>query len=79
MTVCPWDEIEGFQNRSEFDRFVAWMESQVANGESVEVEVTAPYLDATTFTEKWFKHVGSGEVWRLVWPDGPFTGPFCAC
>lgn len=76
MTACPWENIEGFQSRAEFDRFVAWMNGQVASGESIEVEVAAPYLSATTFTEKWLQHVRSGEVWRLVWPDDPFTGLF---
>lgn len=76
MTACPWESIEDFQSRAEFDRFLAWMNSHVTNGEAIEVEVAAPYLGATTFMEKWFQHVGSGEVWRLVWPDGPFTGLF---
>jgi hypothetical protein len=76
MTVCSWDDIDNFQSRAEFDRFVAWMNGQVASGEAIEIDVAAPYLGATTFTEKWFQHIGSGEVWRLVWPDSPFTGLF---
>jgi hypothetical protein len=73
---CPWDEIEDFQTRGEFDRFVAWLGDQVSDGKTIEVPVAAPYLGATSFTEKWFEHLGSGMVWRLVWPDGPFTGLF---
>jgi len=76
MTAYPWNAIDDFQSPSEFDRFVAWIMNRVAIGEAVEVEVSAPYLDAPAFTEKWFKHLGSGEIWRMVWPDGPFTGLF---
>jgi hypothetical protein len=76
MTACPWEMIDGFQSRLEFDRFADWMNEQVTNGGAVEAQVVAPYLEATAFTEKWFKHTPSGYVWRLVWPDGPFTGLF---
>ena len=76
MTQCPWEEIQEFRSLGEFDQFVRWMDSQVASGAAQEVPVTAPYLDATTFTEKWFQHLGSGQTWRLVWPDIPFKGLF---
>ena len=76
MKACPWDPIDDFQTRGEFERFVAWMEAQIASGEGIELPVARPYLDAPSFTEKWFKHVASDSVWRLVWPDGPFTGIF---
>jgi hypothetical protein len=76
MSDCTWEKIDDFQALSEFDRFAFWINEQVANGQAVEVAVTAPYLDATSFEEKWFSHKGSGQVWRLVWPDFPFTGLF---
>jgi hypothetical protein len=76
MKTCPWDPISDFRTRGEFDRFVSWMVAQVASGDAEEVAVARHYLDAPSFTEKWFKHRKSGSVWRLVWPDGPFTGVF---
>jgi hypothetical protein len=74
--VSTWEAIDDFKSLSEFNRFVSWMNEQVATGEAVEVEVAAPYLDAPSFTEKWFTHARGGQTWRIVWPDGPFTGLF---
>jgi hypothetical protein len=76
MNACPWDSIIGFQSASEFDRFVAWMSDQVQSATAEEVPVRDPYLGATAFHEKWYRHVASDRTWRLVWPDGPFTGLF---
>lgn len=76
VNVCPWEAIDDFASLSEFNRFVSWIDEQVVIGQAVEVEVAAPYLDAPSFTEKWYRHPDSGETWRLVWPDGPFTGLF---
>ena len=76
MTKCSWEKINNFQMRSEFDRFAAWMLEQVSLGVAEQVSVTHPYSGAPSFPEKWFRHIGSGEVWRLVWPDGPFHGLF---
>jgi len=76
MTTCPWEKINDFQSFSEFDRFVDWMTGQTSTGAAEEVAVQAPYIGATTFQEKWFRHVPSGDTWRLVWPDAPFKGVF---
>lgn len=76
MTECLWEPIEVFVSRGEFDRFVAWMSKLETNSITEKVPVSQPYLGATSFTEQWFKHSGSGQVWRLVWPDGPFKGLF---
>ena len=76
MKKCLWEEIDGFQSLGEFNGFVAWINEQVATGKAKELLVKSPYMDATTFEEKWFAHLESGQVWRLVWPDGPFTGLF---
>ena len=76
MTNCIWEPIDDFCSRGEFERFENWIGKQVASGEAIEVAVTKPYLDAPAFTEKWYCHAASGDVWRLVWPDGPFTGVF---
>jgi hypothetical protein len=76
MKTCPWNPIDDFFSLGEFERFESWIAAQVACNEAEELAVTKPYLDAPSFKEKWFKHLGSGSVWRLVWPDGPFKGVF---
>jgi hypothetical protein len=75
LPTAPWEQIGDFRSPGEFDRFVTWMQVQVENGVAAEVAVTSPYLDAT-FSERWFHHQASGEIWRVVWPDPPFTGLF---
>lgn len=77
MKNCPWESINDFRSLIEFERFEKWMNDQIAAGEAVEVLVTNPYLgEYAGFDEKQFRHIGSGIIWRLVWPDGPFTGLF---
>ena len=77
MKICPWEKIANFQSLSEFNRFVDWMSEHVKSGEAQEVPVGKLYLgDCAGFPEKWFLHVASGQIWRLVWPDFPFTGIF---
>lgn len=73
---CPWESVDDFVSLSEFNCFVAWMNDQIKNGLAVEIPVISPYIGASAFQEKWFKHVESEQVWRLVWPDGPFRGLF---
>jgi hypothetical protein len=76
MKPCPWEQIKGFQRQSEFDRFVDWIDDQIKSGTADEVQVLRPYIGATTFREKWFRHTASEQIWRLVWPDAPFPGVF---
>lgn len=73
---CPWEAIDDFASLSEFNRLVAWLADQVKEGSTEVAPVTSPYMGATTFKEMWFRHVETGQVWRLVWPDGPFHGLF---
>lgn len=76
MTVSDWEPIDEFRSLAEFNRFVVWMGQQVAAGFSMEMPVAQPYLGATTFEEKWFRFSTTGAIWRLVFPDPPFTGLF---
>jgi len=76
MKECPWEEIDDFRGYSEFERFVDWMEEQVRLKLAEEVPVGQRYIGATTFDERWFRHVASGTVWRLVRPEAPFAGLF---
>ena len=71
----PWERIDDFRSLGEFEHFLSWMQQQLNDGTAQEVPVRSHYIGAN-FSEKWFRHVGSGEVWRLVWPDIPFTGVF---
>jgi len=76
MNACPWEKISDFRSYSEFERFVEWMDEQVESAVAVELPVERPYIGATTFREKWFRHTATGMTWRLVSPDPPFTGVF---
>jgi hypothetical protein len=77
MKTCFWEKIDDFQNINEFNRFVGWLNEQVKSGEAEEIPTGELYLEEYAgFQEKWFRHIGSGEIWRLVWPDAPFTGLF---
>ena len=76
MNMCRWEEVNAFQSLIEFNRFVDWMTAQTKSGAAEEVAVRAPYIGSATFREKWFRHVPSGDTWRLVWPDVPFKGVF---
>lgn len=76
MTNCPWEAIDGFLDRREFDRFRRWMEDRVAAGAARRVPITGGRYGIASLEEVRFQHVESGEVWRLVSPDPPFTGVF---
>jgi hypothetical protein len=75
MNNCPWESIDSFRSPGEFRRFLVWMAQQTDQGDAVEVPVISKYGNAG-WDEKWFKHIPSGQVWRLVWPDQPFYGVF---
>jgi hypothetical protein len=76
MNDCPWEKIEDFRSRGEFDSLVGWLNSQIQAGSARKHNIMRPYLDADSFEEAWFEHIDSGKIWRLVWPDYPFTGIF---
>ena len=76
MKQCPWEKINDFRRYSEFDQFVEWINDQVTSNLAKELPVKNRYIGSTIFQEKWFLHISSGQVWRVVWPDFPFTGVF---
>jgi hypothetical protein len=76
MRICPWEEISGFQHMYEFNRFLEWMNEQVREKIAEEIAVQQPFTGKNAFRESWYRHAQTGEVWRLVWPDEPFTGLF---
>ncbi|PXW48286.1 hypothetical protein [Dickeya zeae] len=67
------EEIDDFQSMSEFNRFEEWVEKEIALGSAMEINVSN-YYAGINFKERWFKFNETGEIWRLVYPDGPFNG-----
>lgn len=76
MKTTSWENVLNFQTSGEFNRFVDWLQDQRDAGLAQEVPVLNVYVGATTFQEKWFINRATGQTWRLVWPDPPFTGIF---
>ena len=72
MTVLL-EEINEFASLGEFLRFRKWLETHIENGNIIEISVQSYYLSINTH-ERWFECVSSNEIWRLVYPDGPFRG-----
>ena len=69
-----WYEIDGFASPGEFDRFVAYLREQVASGVAEEVPLDPSYGPGEIFGGRWYRHKLTGQTWRLVPPDPPFTG-----
>jgi hypothetical protein len=67
-----WEEIGTFGSLRERDRFLAWMEAQIAD--AVAVEIKAPAGESLEADERWFRHIPSGSLWRLV-SDENLHGP----
>lgn len=73
MNSCNWEGIDAFSSPGEYRRFCTWIGDQVASGLAEQVAVQDSYA-GEMFDEKWFRCKQSGDVWRLVAPDGPFHG-----
>jgi len=72
---CPWQPIHGFQNLEEFHRFENWLLEQIKDGYAEELPVDQNF-QGVYWSQRWFKHKVSGQIWRLVSPDAPFPGLF---
>ena len=64
-----WEWIGHFGSLRERDRFVAWMQGQIANGMAEEIEAPADEPG-----ERRFRHIPTGSLWRLVSDENPY-GP----
>ena len=73
---CPWEKIESFQSPSEFENFISWMQENISERIATKINVAKKYRGIETLKEEWFLHNASNTIWRLVWPDPPFTGLF---
>ena len=65
-----WESICNFGSLRERDCFLTWMRDQIANGVAEEIEAPAGF-DAS---ERWFRHIPTGSLWRLVPAENP-CGP----
>ena len=71
---CLWEEIHGFVVPSEYNRFIKYLERQIHNNEVEEIEIDLNYGFGEIYGRRWFKHITTGEIWRLIAPDFPFKG-----
>lgn len=72
--MTHWERIDGFASPAEFERFVAYIERQVAAGHAREVDVDPAYGHGEIYGGRWFEDPQTGQRWRLVDPDPPFRG-----
>jgi len=70
---CNWQTINGFVSPGEYQRFCAWLDTQIQSGLVEEVETNKEKLYFGD-EEKWFKCKSSEAVWRLAAPEFPFRG-----
>jgi hypothetical protein len=66
--------VHGFASPQHFDDFCRDLGPLLLSGELASVAVSKPYA-SEMFEESWYR-TRSGQVWRLVRPDYPFTGVF---
>lgn len=69
-----WYEIDGFASPGEFDRFVGYLRGQVESGKAEEIPADPSYGPGELYGGRWYRSLATGEVWRLLPPDPPFTG-----
>jgi len=72
--MSDWYEIQGFVSPGEYERFVEYLQEQVSSGKAEEVPADPSYGPGELFGGRWYRSLATGEVWRLVPPDPPFTG-----
>jgi len=67
-----WEKIGNFGSLRERTCFLAWMRDQIASGISEEIDTPAD--QSLEPGDRWFRHVPTGAVWRLVPIENPY-GP----
>lgn len=70
--MFTWETIGNFGSLRERDCFLTWMQDQIASG--VAEEMTASASAAADPGERWFRHIPTGCLWRLIPDDNPY-GP----
>jgi hypothetical protein len=74
--MFSWEEISSFGSLRERDRFLTWMRDQIANG--LAEEVIAPAAGPFGTADRWFRHIPTGTLWRLVPAENPYGPGFWA-
>ena len=74
MSNVILEEIHGFASLGEYDRFVRYIGGLVKTGHVREIDPDPEYGYGEIYGGKWYDHIYSDEVWRLVPPDIPFKG-----
>ena len=69
-----WEEIHGFNSLDEYNRFLRYIEKQVSDKIAEEIDPDPNYGKGEIYGGRWFKHLETGEIWRLIPPDIPFKG-----
>jgi hypothetical protein len=67
-----WEKIDNFGSLRERDCFVAWIREQMASGTAE--EIGAPADQPQEPGDRWFRHLPSNSLWRLVPVENPY-GP----
>jgi len=75
MEEFDWIPIDSFASPGEFSRLEKWLEVQREHGRAEEVQPKAG-PGSLYWKQRWIRHVSSGEVWVLAYPDPPFRGEF---
>jgi len=68
QSLWEWEKIDSFGSLRERDCFVAWMRGQIADGMAEEMGAAA------CAGERWFGHILTGSLWRLIPDENPY-GP----
>ena len=72
---ADWEPF-AFQSPAEYARFVEWLEARVDDGTAENVAVRAGFKGANPEWERWVRCLETGELWTVVYPDGPSSGGF---
>jgi hypothetical protein len=72
--MFSWETIGSFGSLREWDHFLGWMRGEVANAIAEEID---PPADVDP-EERWFRHIPTGTLWRLVPVDNPYGPGFWA-
>ncbi len=70
--MFSWEEISSFGSLRERDRVLTWIRKQVADG--LAEEVHPPLGGPFGAQDRWFRHISTGTLWRLVPEENPY-GP----
>ena len=76
VSGCDWEPVERFESLADYEKFLSWINEQVAAGRAAVVPLDPSKAWGTAWDEHWYRCVADWELWRLVGPDPPFRGTF---